>query len=189
MTMQQIEIGGYANDGTGDDLRTAFEKVNANFTILGASVGVTDGANLGPTTGNVGNIFAQRNLTDPTLEFKTLTSTDNSVEITHTNTTVNLKNKSVLVNDPSPALGANLNLGEHYIYNGDVQTTIFGIDMRNTNALLELLITSNSVVVDFGSFLNPTNSSFNLDFNGLLLNGFMGTPAVNQLDFGPIVVI
>lgn len=61
--------------------------------------------------------------------------------------------------------------------------------MRNTNALLELLITSNSVVVDFGSFLNPTNSSFNLDFNGLLLNGFMGSPAVNQLDFGPIVVI
>ena len=185
MTMQLIEIGGYANDGTGDDLRTAFEKVNANFALLGGTVGITDGENLGSGTG----IFAQRHLTDPVLQFKTITSTDASVEITHTDTTVNLKNKSTLVNDTSPTLGANLNLDEHYIYNGDVQTTIFGIDMRNTNALLELLITSNSVVVDFGSFLNPTNSSFNLDFNGLLLNGFMGTPAVNQLDFGPFVVI
>ena len=185
MPIQTIEIGGYANDGTGDDLRTAFEKVNANFTILGATVGITNGANLGGGTG----VFAQRHPTDPILQFKTVTSTDNSVEITNTSTTVNLKNKSVLLNDPSPTLGANLNLGGHYIYNGDVQTTIFGIDMRNTNALLELLITSNSVVVDFGSFLNPTNSSFNLDFNGLLLNGFIGTPAVNQLDFGPIVVI
>jgi len=185
MPIQTIEIGGYANDGTGDDLRTAFEKVNANFTILGATVGITNGANLGAGTG----VFAQRHPTDPILQFKTVTSTDNSVEITNTSTTVNLKNKSVLLNDPSPTLGANLNLGDHYIYNGDVQTTIFGIDMRNTNALLELLITSNSVVVDFGSFLNPTNSSFNLDFNGLLLNGFIGTPAVNQLDFGPIVVI
>jgi len=183
--MQQIEIGGYANDGTGDDLRTAFEKVNANFTLLGATVGITNGANLGSGTG----IFAQRHPTDPVLQFKTITSTDSSVEITQTTNTVNLKNKSILLNDPAPTLGANLNLSDRYIYNGDVQTTIFGIDMRNTNALLELLITSNSVVVDFGSFLNPTNSSFNLDFNGLLLNGFMGSPAVNQLDFGPIVVI
>lgn len=185
MTMQHIEIGGYANDGTGDDLRTAFEKVNANFALLGGTVGVTNGTNLGTGV----NIFAQRNPTLPNLEFKTLTSTDNSVELTYTDTSVNLRNKSVLANDPSPELGANLNLRDHYIYNGDVQTTIFGIDMRNTNALLEMLITSNSVVVDFGSFLNPTNSSFNLDFNGLLLNGFMGTPAVNQLDFGPFVVI
>ena len=185
MTMQIIETGGYANDGTGDDLRTAFEKVNANFTILGATVGITDGANLGGGTG----VFAQRHPTDPILQFKTVTSTDNSVEITNTSTTVNLKNKSVLLNDPTPTLGANLNLNSRYVYGGDVQTTIFGIDMRTTNALLELLITSNSVVVDFGSFLNPTNSSFDLDFNGLLLNGFVGTPAVNQLDFGPIVVI
>ena len=185
MTMQQIEIGGYANDGTGDDLRTAFEKVNANFTLLGATVGITNGANLGSGTG----IFAQRHPTDPVLQFKTITSTDSSVEITQTTNTVNLKNKSVLLNDPTPTLGANLNLNSRYVYGGDVQTTIFGIDMRTTNALLELLITSNSVVVDFGSFLNPTNSSFNLDFNGLLLNGFVGIPAVNQLDFGPIVVI
>lgn len=31
MTAQVIDVGTDANDGTGDDLRTAFEKVNANF--------------------------------------------------------------------------------------------------------------------------------------------------------------
>ena len=31
MTAQVIDVGTDANDGTGDDLRTAFEKVNTNF--------------------------------------------------------------------------------------------------------------------------------------------------------------
>jgi hypothetical protein len=44
MAIQTINLGTYANDGTGDDLRTAFEKVKANFielysTVYGANVG------------------------------------------------------------------------------------------------------------------------------------------------------
>jgi hypothetical protein len=44
MALQNINLGTYANDGTGDDLRTAFEKVKANFTDIynslnGARVG------------------------------------------------------------------------------------------------------------------------------------------------------
>lgn len=38
ITLQQINLGGYANDGTGDDLRTAFAKVIANFTTLKESI-------------------------------------------------------------------------------------------------------------------------------------------------------
>lgn len=34
MTQQIIDIGDSANDGTGDPLRTAFEKINDNFTQL-----------------------------------------------------------------------------------------------------------------------------------------------------------
>ncbi len=46
MAIQTINLGTYANDGTGDDLRTAFQKVNANLTELysalyGANVGAT----------------------------------------------------------------------------------------------------------------------------------------------------
>lgn len=190
MAIELINIGGYANDGTGDDLRTAFEKVNANFTELGGTGGITNGTNLGSGV----EIFAQRNPTNPALEFKTLTSLDGSVEITETSTTVNLKNNSLLANDPAPMLGANLNLNSYYVFGGDTQTTVFGIDVRATNALIELLLASNAVTIDFGTFLSPTgnngmpgNTGISLDMNGLLLNGFVGTPQVGNVDFGTFV--
>lgn len=34
LSLQSINLGDYANDGTGDDLRTAFAKVNINFNAL-----------------------------------------------------------------------------------------------------------------------------------------------------------
>jgi hypothetical protein len=34
LSLQKINLGDYANDGTGDDLRTAFAKVNINFNAL-----------------------------------------------------------------------------------------------------------------------------------------------------------
>jgi hypothetical protein len=41
MTVQTINIGNVVNDGLGDDLRTAFQKVNANFTDLSAQLTIT----------------------------------------------------------------------------------------------------------------------------------------------------
>lgn len=60
MAQQTINIGSVANDGTGDPLRTAFDKVNDNFTELynddaGDVNQVTGsgGITASPTTGNV----------------------------------------------------------------------------------------------------------------------------------------
>jgi hypothetical protein len=71
---------------------------------------------------------------------------------------------------------------------------VFGIDLRATNALLELLLASNAVTINFGTFLEPTgttgmpgDSGIELDMNGLLLNGFVGTPQVGNVDFGTFV--
>ena len=61
MAIQLVNLGTYANYSTGDDLRTAFNKVNANFTELDTSVAV-NGANLGTGTG----IFANK-IDDPGL--------------------------------------------------------------------------------------------------------------------------
>lgn len=44
--IQTINVGNKVNDGLGDDLRTAFEKVNANFSSLNAELTV-DVINLG----------------------------------------------------------------------------------------------------------------------------------------------
>lgn len=200
MAIQSINLGNYANDSTGDDLRTAFTKVNANFALLGGTVGVQSGANLGPTTGNVGNVFAQRNNTTTNLEFKTLTSTDNSVEITSTSTTLNLKNKSTLVNDPLPTvhppifngeiLTNPLNLNSNIVVGGDVQTSIFGIDIRTLGSLVELLISSNSIDLNFGSITPSSNTTYNIDFNGVNPDseGFDNdNPVGITVDFGFIV--
>jgi hypothetical protein len=60
MAKQVINIGSVANDGTGDPLRTAFDKVNDNFTELYAddagdvnSVTGSGGLTASPTTGAV----------------------------------------------------------------------------------------------------------------------------------------
>ncbi len=48
MALQTINLGNLANDGTGDDLRTAFEKVNNNFATLEiAASDITGATNLG----------------------------------------------------------------------------------------------------------------------------------------------
>ena len=90
MAIQSVNIGTIANDGTGDDLREAFVKVNANFSELDSrSPEKTTGANLG-SAGE--GIFAQ--LYGAELQFKkivagsavTLTSDGNAITINSTAT-------------------------------------------------------------------------------------------------------
>lgn len=85
MAVQLINIGNVANDGTGDDLREAFIKVNQNFEELDLRDDEkTTGSNLGATGEG---IFANRVNYD--LQFKkivggeniTLTATDNTITI------------------------------------------------------------------------------------------------------------
>jgi hypothetical protein len=38
VSLEKINLGDYANDGTGDDLRTAFAKVNINFDTLESDI-------------------------------------------------------------------------------------------------------------------------------------------------------
>ena len=40
MAQQSVSIGSSANDGTGDPLRTAFTKINENFTEVYAGIGM-----------------------------------------------------------------------------------------------------------------------------------------------------
>jgi hypothetical protein len=46
MAINYVNLGNFSNDGTGDDLRTAFTKVNNNFTELDIAL-VSGGSNLG----------------------------------------------------------------------------------------------------------------------------------------------
>jgi len=169
MSIQTINLGTYANDGTGDDLRTAFQKVNANFTQLFAEAAVINGTNLGAGAG----IFKDK--AGVNLEFKSLTSTDTSVVFTSSENTVNLSAKTRLLTDSHPQLGSDLDLNGYILGGrGDVQARIFGYDIQLLAATLELLIRSSAVNLDLGPIIS--NSAGNFDLNG--------QPLHNPLDFG-----
>lgn len=68
MTIQTINIGNVVNDGLGDDLRSAFQKVNANFSELGNTLTV----NAANTDATGAGIFKEK--VGTTLEFKRLVS-------------------------------------------------------------------------------------------------------------------
>jgi hypothetical protein len=68
MSIQYVNIGTNPNDGTGDDLRAAFLKVNDNFQLLATIGGETNyGVNLG---GGSGLVYSGK--TDEALNFRTL---------------------------------------------------------------------------------------------------------------------
>jgi hypothetical protein len=185
MPIQDIKIGAYPNDGTGDDLRTAFKKINDNFSAVATTVAIGNATNLGTGIG----LFAQRNIAN--LEFKSLTSTAGTVAITETATTVNLNAIAKLETDLAPKLGANLNLNGHDMSgDGNINANVWGANVGIINTLMYFILRSSAVAVDFGAFTAPAG----VGPNGTTPNGIpldMGSYTIstgsinnNILDFG-----
>ena len=88
MARQDINIGTNANDGTGDDLRTAMQKINTNFTELYAETAVDSGITISGNT-----ISSNRSDDDIVFEpsgagavrFPAVTINDNSITGTRSN--------------------------------------------------------------------------------------------------------
>ena len=180
MAIQTINLGTYANDGTGDDLRTAFEKVNANFASLTTSINVATASNIGNGIG----LFKTKNVAD--LEFKTLTSTDSSISFTSNTNTVDISVNTSVEGDTAPLLGGNLGLNGYKIYGpGTVETSVYGVSVPLLESLVALLIYNNNFTIDMGEFLMPSGVSPSLP-NGFELDmGSFLAPAVgNHIDFG-----
>ena len=109
MAIQTVNIGTIANDGTGDDLREAFVKVNNNFAELDArDPEKTTGANLG-TSGE--GVFAQVSAAE--MQFKKLVAgtavslaSDNNT-ITINSTATGLPQLQVFADNTNATLDAN----------------------------------------------------------------------------------
>jgi len=135
MAIQTINIGTNPNDGTGDDLRTAFDKVNDNFAELLAVGGETNTAsNLGIGEG----VFKQKTAQD--LEFKTLRNSDGKITITSDANSVYLNTNNLADND----------FGSIQVDNGDTLTAtssgqLFGI--KGGNANITVTKSSNDIVI------------------------------------------
>lgn len=86
MAIELVNIGRIANDGTGDDLREAFTKINRSLEDLDLRIDdKTEGENVGSGTG----VFYRRD--GYNLQFKSLTSTDGTIALVDNTTSVDIK--------------------------------------------------------------------------------------------------
>lgn len=161
MALQTINIGNFVNDGTGDDLRTAFSKINANFDELDLQGGQAN------TISNIGTgIGLYKEKIGVDLRLKTLKSgsginiTSAANEVTITNSlnvfvTFNANTGSITASSNSQALNV-------YGANG-ITTTITGNTLTITGA-------TDQVVNDTSPELGG-----DLYLNGFDIIGGMGT--------------
>ena len=175
MPIQTIDLGSYANDGTGDDLRTAFEKVNYNFSQLNQTT-VNNAANLGAGT----PVFASKTL--ETLNFRSL--------VAGNNTTISYDANTITINTGGGFLFEDLNLNTHSIIgNGNIN---FNGNLTIGNNGLVNLGSVNNVKINGGAngFVLSTDGSGNLSWitppagGGNLDFGSFITPSGFGLDLG-----
>jgi hypothetical protein len=141
MSILQLNLGTYPNDGQGDDLRTAFQKTIDNFDYLDL-VKVEDGENLGLSQPNTHGVYAGKD--GVTLQFKSIKQGDN-ITITSDGNTITIRPKdsiNAVEEDSSPTLGGDLDINGNNIvgqgnisiegevtadfFTGDLEGTVYG---------------------------------------------------------------
>ena len=148
LTLQDIIYGAYANDGTGDDLRTAFKKTHENFQALLNGLTITSAVNLGTGEG------VYSSTVDTELQLKSIKGNAGAygILVSSDATTITVTGLRAVQGDPNPALGGNLNLNGHNITGvGDVQASVYGIDVRNLNIQVQAIYGD----IDLGTLENP----------------------------------
>ena len=138
MAIELVNIGKIANDGTGDDLREAFIKVNRSLEDLDLRIDdKTEGENVGTGTG----VFYRRDGYD--LQFKSLKSTNGSISFTDDTTSINVEIAANAVDTPIVTDSGSFTLG---------RTTTLNI--RGTGAVTtEADAENNTVTINGGSNL------------------------------------
>jgi hypothetical protein len=184
-TISTINIGNIVNDGLGDDLRTAFQKVNANFTTLNNDLTIT-ASNLG-TVGEP--VFKQKSGLN--LEFKklvagnkiTISSSPDSLLIS--STVGNSFQRITTQNDFVDA-----EISQFITIQGDSDITVTAdrangvitvttvqdlnqilqvLDFGPINGIYSSIVQMNTAAsnIDFGTFTNPGSINFNAGTFGI----------------------
>jgi hypothetical protein len=162
MTIQTVNLGSYANDGTGDDLRTAFTKVNDNTAELDLTR-VVSATNLGLGA----EIFKEK--VDKNLQLRkinagiNITVTQNANDITIA-TPDSINN---LVEDTTPQLGGNLDLNSFNVIGTgsiDIEGVVIADEFTGN-----VVVRNNSLTIEA---YNTVTSDYNtVSVNGLTFSG------------------
>lgn len=191
MTVQTINLGNVVNDGLGDDLRTAFQKVNANFAVLDAELTLT-ASNIGAS--GVG-IFKQR--TGANFEFKKLIP-GTKMQLGETADGIVLNNTSpdaftrietdsgVMLADVHEAITFSGTTAPGHVSNRkDIEVTTSGsyVYFKNTVPVVDILTTYDfgNITGEFTNALQMTIAASNIDFGTITIPGRL------SLDCGGIV--
>lgn len=182
MTIQTINIGNQVNDGLGDDLRTAFEKVNANFNEMDGQLTVT-----ASNVGSVGSgIFKQK--TGQDLEFKRLVSGNKIL--------VDEAVDSVIINNTAPDAFTRIDTNSGSMLadtfqqitlqgGNDIDVTVLGsvITVNNVIPVTKILQT-----YDFGPIIGSYETTTQLALAAANIDfGTIGVPGRIDIDCGGII--
>ena len=171
MAIQTINIGNVVNDGLGDDLRTAFQKVNANFSDLGAGLTVT-ASNVG-TTG--AGIFKEKVGAD--LQFKRL--------ISGTKIFIDELTDSLIINNQQPDGFVRIDTNNGTLLGNDY----INITLEGANGAENIVTTVLDSVISVDTVVPVTKVLTTFDF-GYISGGFEYTTqlalASANIDFGTI---
>ena len=156
----ELNLGAYPNDGTGDDLYTAFKKVKDTFALLDSELGINDAQSMG-TVGQ--SIIANPSTLNNLLQLKKIHGLGGT-GVTSNDTTIFIQALGAVEEDLAPRLGGNFDLnGKQLTGGGNLQGTVWGLDVRTINDQLNTLLQSADFGnADLGTFTQPLGGQFDL---------------------------
>ncbi len=179
MTVQTINIGNQVNDGLGDDLRTAFQKVNANFSNLNSQLTIT-ASNLGATgTG----VFKEKVGAD--LQFKKLVS--------GTKMALDDTGNTIVINSTAADAFVRINTDSGNVQASSFQQITMGGASApgSTTSRKDIEVTAFGSTVSFKTIIPVTDILTSYDFGkitGLQNNALQALYAASNMDFGTITL-
>ena len=179
MTIQTINIGNVVNDGLGDDLRTAFQKVNANFTDLGTQLTIT-ATNVNDT--GVG-VFKEKVGTE--LRFKKLVS-GTKMLVTDTDTSIVLNNTA-----PDAFIRIETDAGVMLASTHQEITMAGAAAPGSTTSVKDIEVNAFGSTISIKTIIPVTDILTSYDFGaitGSFNNSMQALFAASNIDFGTITL-
>jgi voltage-gated potassium channel Kch len=180
--IETIGVGNIVNDGLGDDLRTAFQKVNRSFNKLASELSVT-GQNIG--TVGVG-IFKEK--INENLQLKNIAAGDSTIVVIDDPATNTIKITSPLQNAFTSIIAGNAGAVSATGPNGSV-SLVAGDNIRisrsGQNITIAADLLSGELLGNLSLNTYTINGIGNIDITGsITANNFTGN--VHNIDIRPI---
>ena len=178
-TINTINIGNQVNDGLGDDLRTAFQKVNANFSELSTQLTIT-ASNVGVTGAGV---FKEKVGTD--LQFKNLVS--------GTKMLLDDTGDAIIFNNTAPDAFIRIDTNSGSVLASTYQQITFsgGPSTGSTTSRNDIEVSTFGSTVYFKTIVPVTDIVQSYDFGtitGDYTNAIQFALASSNIDFGTITL-